>query len=54
VKVAEVRQSSGFSILDASTRSFIRVHWKDASRANTTINVPVTYYLENHVAGNAP
>ena len=43
---ALVRQSSGFSILDMSTRSFIRVHWKDLGRANTTISVPIIYTLK--------
>ena len=43
---AQVRQSSGFSLLDMSTRSFIRVHWKDIGRANTTINVPIIYTLK--------
>jgi protein TonB len=43
---ALVRQSSGFSILDMSTRSFIRVHWKDLGRANTTISVPIIYTLD--------
>jgi TonB family protein len=43
---AQVRQSSGFSILDMSTRSFIRVHWKDLGRANTTISVPIIYTLK--------
>jgi protein TonB len=43
---ALVRQSSGFPILDMSTRSFIRVHWKDLGRANTTISVPIIYTLE--------
>ena len=46
VTSAQVRQSSGFSILDMSTRSFIRVHWKDLGRANTTIEVPIIYALE--------
>jgi TonB family protein len=43
---AQVRQSSGFSLLDMSTRSFIRVHWKDLARANTTVWVPITYTLK--------
>jgi TonB family protein len=43
---AQVRQSSGFTILDMSTRSFIRVHWKDIARANTTISVPIIYTLK--------
>jgi TonB family protein len=43
---AEIWKSSGFSILDMSTRSFIRGHWKDISRANTTVYVPIIYYLE--------
>jgi len=46
VKNALVRLSSGSSILDMSTRSFIRVHWKDLGRANTTISVPIIYTLE--------
>jgi protein TonB len=46
VTKALVRQSSGFSILDISTQSFIRVHWKDLGRANTTISVPIIYTLE--------
>ena len=47
VRTAEVLRSSGFSMLDFSTRSFIRVHWKDPSRANTTVDVPIIYHLEN-------
>jgi TonB family protein len=43
VTSAEVRRSSGFSILDMSTRSFIYAHWKNVSLANLTIHVPIIY-----------
>ncbi len=45
VKSAEVRSSSGFRVLDKWTRDFIYSNWKDASRANTTVDVPVIYFL---------
>ena len=43
VESAQIQQSSGFSILDFSTRAFIYAHWKSVSLANTTIHVPVRY-----------
>ncbi|HEX4140136.1 MAG TPA: TonB family protein [Candidatus Methylacidiphilales bacterium] len=51
---AAIRKSSGYSILDFSTQSFIRIHWKDLSRANTTIDVPIMYSLENRAARSFP
>jgi protein TonB len=46
VAQANVRKSSGFFILDVSTRSFIRVHWKDLGLANKTITAPIIYTIE--------
>ena len=42
---AEVVQSSGVSLLDSNTRSFIRSHWHDPSFAGKTVSVPITYHL---------
>ncbi len=51
---AQVHQSSGYSILDNSTRNYILVHWKSPTRANTSITVPIIYQFQSHVAGNTP
>ncbi len=47
VTSTEVVQSSGVSILDSSTRSFIRTHWHSQAYAGQTISVPVQYQLQN-------
>jgi len=47
VAEAEVTQSSGVPILDASTRLFIRAHWHSPVYAGQTVSVPVQYTLEN-------
>ena len=47
VTLAEVTQSSGVPLLDASTRSFIRGHWHSPAFAGQTVSVPVRYALEN-------
>jgi TonB family protein len=41
----EVIASSGVSILDSSTRNFIREHWHDDSFAGRHVTVPVEYRL---------
>lgn len=51
VSTADVVQSSGFSLLDSSTRNFIFGHWKNAQLANHTIEVPVIYDL-THPSGH--
>jgi TonB family protein len=51
---AEIQQSSGYSILDVSTRNFIYAHWKNASLANTTIHVPVIYDPGNRATTSFP
>jgi TonB family protein len=43
VASAEVVQSSGYSILDVSTRNFVYGHWKNAQLANQTIHIPIIY-----------
>lgn len=43
ISSAEVTGSSGYSILDASTRTFIYSNWKNAGMANRTVNVPIVY-----------
>jgi len=47
VAQAEVAQSSGVPVLDATTRSFIRTHWHSAAYAGQIISQPVQYSLEN-------
>jgi protein TonB len=47
VAQAEVAQSSGVSILDSETQSFIRAHWHSTAYAGQTISQPVQYSLEN-------
>ena len=45
VVAADVVSSSGYSILDFSTRDFILANWKNPAEANQTVNVPITYDL---------
>jgi len=47
VTSAEITQSSGVSILDTSTRAFIRLHWHSQTYAGQLISVPVKYRLED-------
>lgn len=41
----EIEGSSGVSILDASTRSFIQSHWSNGSFAGRRVTVPIDYEL---------
>ena len=54
VQTAEVRQTSGFGILDNYTRSFIHAHWKNANYANTTIDIPIIYDPSKIITSDAP
>ena len=47
VTSAEIVQSSGVSILDTSTRAFIRTHWHSQAYAGQLISVPVRYRLQD-------
>lgn len=46
VTQADVAHSSGFLLLDTTTRMFIRSHWHSTAFAGQTICVPVQYNLE--------
>jgi TonB family protein len=54
VASAEIRQSSGYSILDVSTRRFIEANWKSTEWANTTIHIPIIYAPEDRTARAFP
>ena len=54
VASAEIRESSGVTILDISTRNFVYGHWKNASLANSIIHVPVIYDPGNRSVRAAP
>ena len=45
VAEVEVSSSSGVSILDSNTRSWIRSRWHDTSFAGQTVSVPITYRM---------
>ncbi len=45
VSETQVLSSSGVSILDSNTRSWIRSHWHNASFAGQRVSVPITYHL---------
>jgi len=47
VAQATVTQSSGVTLLDSWTLSFIRGHWHSPLLAGQTVSVPVKYTLEN-------
>jgi len=47
VAQVDVQQSSGVSLLDRQTRTYIRQQWHSSPYAGQTLSVPVQYTLEN-------
>jgi TonB family protein len=54
VSSADVRESSGVTILDSWTRNFVYGHWKNATLANSTIHIQIIYDPSNQSVSGGP